>query len=169
VTDSYLVSTRLSVHPSKLKSAVEQWHQSLPAGATARVRCGSRFWLAAKPDEASSDPLELYRVRALLWLFGRPIRVELEFSIWSDTVSQVALRPAKLTWPVCTERYGRRAARVLEDVVTALTSQGAPLVARPCGATPCSVSVGPLRVFSARSATLQRVPSGWQTTPTQGR
>ena len=170
--DSYVVSTKLSVHPSDVHSAVEDWHQSLPAITLGRrsMRAGSRFWLATSPHQRSSDPLELYRIRGLLWMNGRPIRVVLEFSMWSATVSQVALRPAKLTWPVCTERYGRRAARVLEDVATSLISQSAPLVARPCEATPHFVSgFRPLRGFSTRSGVLQRVSAGWQTTPTQGR
>lgn len=168
--DSYVVSKRLGVHPSDVHNAVEGWHERLPEITFGRrtMRVGSRFWLAAKPHEASADPLELYRVRGLLWLFGRPIRVMLEFSIWSDTVSQVAVRPEKLTWPVCTERYGRRAARILEDVVTSVASQGAPLVARPRDATPRLVSgFRPLRGFSARSAVRQRFPLRWPRTLTQ--
>jgi hypothetical protein len=170
--DTYVVWRRLSVHPSDVRSAAEGWHERLPAVlGSGPMRVESRFWLATKgPHEASSDPLELYRVRGVLWMFGRPIRVMLEFSIWSNTVSQVALRPAKLTWPVCTERYGRRAAQVLEDVATSLTSQSAPLVARPCEATPHFVpGFRPLRGFSTGSAVLQSVPARWQTTPTQSR
>lgn len=160
--DSYVVSKRLGVHPSDVRSAVEGWHERLPAATLGRrsIRVGSRFWLAANPHKASSDPLELYRVRGLLWLFGRPIRVMLEFSVWSDTVSEVALRPANLAWPVCTERYGRRAARVLEDVVASVTSQRAPLVAHPRGATPRLVSgFRPLRGLSPSSTRLDPVPS----------
>jgi hypothetical protein len=135
VTDTHFVSTTLSIHPSDVRSTVEEWHQGLPAVTFARrMRCGSRLWLATKSHQVSSDPLELYRVRGLLWMFGRSIRVELEFSIWSYTITQVALRPANLAWPVCTEQYGRRAARILEDVVASVTSQGAPLVTRACGA-----------------------------------
>jgi len=164
VLDSCVVSTKLRVHPSDVHSAVEEWHRSLPAVTLGHrsMRVGSRFWLATAPHQRSSDPLELYRVRGLLWMNCRPIRVMLEFSMWSVTVSQVALRPAKLTWPVCTERYGRRAARVLEYVATSLTSEVALLVARPCEATPHFVSgFRPLRGFSTRSAVLQRVPTRW--------
>jgi len=164
VLDSCVVSTKLRVHPSDVQSAVEEWHQSLPAVTLDRrtMRVGSRFWLATAPHQRSADPLELYRVRGVLWMNCRPIRVMLEFSMWSATVSEVALRPAKLTWPVCTERYGRRAARVLEDVATSLISQSAPLVARPCEATPDFVSgFRSLRGFSTKSAVLQRVPARW--------
>ena len=159
--DTHVVSRRLSVHPSDVRNAVEGWYERLPAVlGSGPMRVESRFWLATKgPHEASSDPLELYRVRGVLWMFGRPIRVTLEFSIWSNAVSQVALRPAKLTWPVCTERYGRRAAQVLEDVAASLISQTAPRIARPCEATPHFVSdLRPLRGFSTGSAVLRARP-----------
>ena len=161
MTNTYFVSTKLNVHPSKLYSAVEKWHQSLPAVTPARrVRFGSRFWLATTRRRASSDPLELYRVRGLLWLYGRPVRVELEFSIWSDTLSQVALRPADLAWPVRTERYRRRARQALEDVVTSVTSQCAPLVARSCASAPRFVpGFRPRRGLSPSSTKFEPVPS----------
>lgn len=113
------VSTRLSMHPLSAQSAVREWHQSLPPVMRARgcVRFESRLWLAAMPEQDNSNPDHLYAVRGTLWLNGRPIRVGLECSMWSDTVSLLALRPASLGWPVQTDRYGRRAAQVLERVV----------------------------------------------------
>ena len=167
MTNTYVVSTRLNVHPSKLNSAVECWYESLPAVAfPRRVRVGSRLWLATTRHQASSDPLELYRVQGVLWLYGRPIRVELEFSIWSDTVSQVALRPANLAWPVRTEQYERRAAQVLDDVVASVTYQSAPLVAQTCVSAPrlvpdfqplsglqCEVGSASARVFTLARST----------------
>jgi hypothetical protein len=65
----------------------------------------------------------LYTVRGVLWMKGRPIRVTLEFSIWSATVSELALRPARFAWPVRTERYVRWAAHVLEDVAGSVTGR----------------------------------------------
>ena len=161
MTNTYFVSTKLNVHPSKLYSAVEKWHQSLPATTPARrVRLGSRFWLATTRHQASSDPFELYRVRGLLWLYGRPVRVELEFSIWSDALSQVALRPANLAWPVCTEQYRRRATQALEDVVASVTSHPEPLVARTCASAPRFVpGFRPLQGLSPSSTRLEPVPS----------
>ena len=162
--ESCVVSTKLRVHPSDVHTAVEEWHQSLPAVTLGRrtMRVASRFWLATAPHQRSADPLELYRVQGLLWMNCRPIRVMLEFSMWSATVSQVALRPAKLTWPVCTERYGRTAARVLKDVASCLASQSAPLVDRPCETTPQFVSgFRPRRSFNTRSAVLRRIPARW--------
>ena len=113
------VSTRLSMHPLSAQCAVREWHQSLPPVVRARgcVRFESRLWLAAMPEQENSDPDQLYAVRGTLWLNGRPIRVGLECSMWSDTVSLLALRPASLAWPVRTDRYGRRATQVLKLVV----------------------------------------------------
>jgi hypothetical protein len=170
VMDSYVVSKRLAVHPSDVRSTVEAWHESLRSVSLGRRlrRFGSGLWLAPKPQAASSsDPFELYRVRGFLWLFGRPIRVMLEFSIWSDAASEVTLRPANLSWPVWTDRFGRKAARVLEAVVASVTSDGA--VARPRGVTPrFAYGFKPLSGFVATPAVHQHVPSLWPTTPTQG-
>jgi hypothetical protein len=125
VIDTSFVSTKLSVHPSSVHTAVGKWHQSLPSVTMAHgcVRFGHRLWLATKCQQASSDPLELYAVRGILWMNGRPIRVKLEFSMWSATVSQLAFTPAHLGWPVRTERYARRAAQFLEDVAGSIAEQ----------------------------------------------
>jgi hypothetical protein len=111
--DTTFVSTRLSVPPSRIHTAIGKWHQSLPSITMARryVRFGHRLWLATESQLASSDPLQLYAVRGILWMNGQPIRVDLEFSKWSATVSELALRPAHLAWPVRTERYACRARR----------------------------------------------------------
>ena len=125
--DTAFVSTRLSLHPSSVPRAFSEWHQSLPPVKRARgcVRFENRFWLAAMPEQGNADPDQLYAVRGILWMNGRPIRVGLECSMWSDTVAQLALRPARLAWPVRTDRYGRRAVQVLEDVVGAVMGTAA--------------------------------------------
>jgi hypothetical protein len=171
VLDTYVVSTRLSAHPSDVRSTVEQWHESLPAVTLTRRfrRVGSRCWLATT-DKGSSDPLELYRLRGIVWMYGRPIRVMLEFSVWSATASQVMLRPAHLAWPVRSERYGRRVAQVLRDVVASVTAQPAPLVANPWRKARCPGSgIRSLRGLSPRSAVFRRIPARTQTTPIHGR
>ena len=125
--DTALVSTRLSVHPSSAPRALREWHESLPPVTRARgfVRFENRLWLAAMPEQKNTDPDQLYAVRGILWMNGRPIRVGLECSMWSDTVSQLALRPAGLAWPVRTDRYGRRAVQALEDAVGAVMGTAA--------------------------------------------
>jgi hypothetical protein len=123
--DTTFVSTRLNVPPSGIHTAIGKWHQSLPSITMARryVRFGPRLWLATESQQASSDPLQLYAVRGILWMNGQPIRVDLELSKWSATVSELALRPAHLAWPVRTERYACRAAQILEDVVGSMAGQ----------------------------------------------
>jgi hypothetical protein len=123
--DTTFVSTRLSVPPSGIHTAIGKWHQSLPPITMARryVRFGHRLWLATESQQPSSDPLQLYAVRGILWMNGQPIRVDLELSKWSATVSEFALRPAHLAWPVRTERYACRAAQILEDVVGSIANR----------------------------------------------
>jgi hypothetical protein len=87
------------------------------------VRFEHRLWLATEAQQTSSDPLQLYAVRGMLWMNGQPIRVDLEFSMWSATASELALRPAHLAWPVRTERYACRAALILENVVASIAGR----------------------------------------------
>jgi hypothetical protein len=143
--DTAFVSTRLNLHPSSAQSALTEWHQSLPPVTRARefVRCENRLWLAALPEQGNSDPNQLYAVRGILWVNGRPIRVGLECSMWSHTVSQLALRPAHLAWPVRNGRYGRRAAQVLEDVVESLMGMAA-IHRAPCQQSQTAVERGAL-------------------------
>ena len=142
--DTAFVSTRLNIHPASIQGALSKWHQSLPPvmRACSCVRFESRLWLAAVPEQGYSDPDQLYAVRGMLWMNGRPIRVGLECSMWSGTVSQLALRPARLAWPVRTDRYGRRAAQVLEDVVGSV--MGAALHRARCQQSQTAMAQGAL-------------------------
>ena len=102
MTYTAFTSRRLQMHPSSVPTVVSEWHRSLPAvTATSRfVQAGPRVWLAKEPEDGDSDPLQIYAVPGILWLWGRPVRVYLEFSIWSRSESQLSLRPAHLGWPV---------------------------------------------------------------------
>jgi hypothetical protein len=122
--DTAFISSRMDMHPASVDTAVAEWHRSLPpvAGARTFVRLGRRLWLATQPQLVSSDPLQLYAVRGILWINGWPIRVILECSMWSATVSQVAIRPAHLSWPVRSGSYWSRAAAVLDDVIGSLAA-----------------------------------------------
>ena len=143
--DTAYVSTRLNIHPSSAQGALREWHQSLPVVMRTRgcVRFESRLWLAAMPEQGSLDPDQLYTVRSTLWMNGLPIRVGLECSMWSDTVSQLAIRPERLAWPVRTDRYGRRAAQVLEDVVESIMRTAA-LHRAPCQQSQIAMARGAL-------------------------
>ena len=116
--DPAFVSTMWGMHPSHAQGAIGEWHQDLPHAMWTRgyVRFGRRLWLATEPRPGSSDPLQLFEVPGVLWL-GRPIPVCLECSIWSATTTELAIRPRHLAWPVGTERYSKRIAKLLEDVM----------------------------------------------------
>ena len=59
-------------------------------------------------------------VRGVLWVKARPIRVSLEFSMWSTSVTEVALRPTGVAWPVGTKAYGDRVVAILDDIIGSL-------------------------------------------------
>ena len=121
--NSAFVSLRMPIHPASVQCQVGKWHQNLSpvVGPSGRVLVGRRLWLAADRRPPNPDRSQLYAVKGLLWMSGRPIRVDLEFSMWSATVTEVGLRPAHLLWPVRTERYGRQAAQLLEEIIGAVT------------------------------------------------
>ena len=116
------ISRRFDIHPSAVPGVVAEWHRGLVPVRAGRnsVLVDRRFRLASEPDRRGPDPLRLYAVRGVLWVTARPIRVSLEFSMWSDDVTQVALRPTGLAWPVGTRAYGDRVGAVLDDVIEAL-------------------------------------------------
>jgi hypothetical protein len=144
---TYVVSTKLNFPPCDAPNVVEKWHRSLrrvtAAGRSIR-RVGGGLLLADTPQHPSCDPLELYRVRGVLWVHGRPTRVTLEFSTWSADACQAALRPARLSWPVQTEHYERRAMGVLEDVVGSVISHHVPVGTRSVVAMPRPAWLPPL-------------------------
>jgi hypothetical protein len=122
MTTTAFTSRRLHMHPASVPTVVTEWHRSLPAvtAVPGFVRLGPRQWLAEEPQVGVSDPLQVYVVPGVLWLWGRPVRVHLEFSMWSNSDSQLSLRPAHLAWPVRTRSYALRAEAVLDAVVHSL-------------------------------------------------
>jgi hypothetical protein len=122
--DTAFISSPMDMHPASVDTEVAEWHRGLPpvAGARKFVHLGRRLWLATQPQVRSSDPLQLYAVRGILWINGWPTRVILECSMWSTTVSQVAIRPTHLSWPVRSRSYWSRATAVLDDVIGSLAA-----------------------------------------------
>jgi hypothetical protein len=136
------VSRRLHMHPSTVPAVVTEWHRSLPsiAGVPGFVRLGPRLWLAREPRDGGPDPLQVYDVSGVLWLWGRPVRVELELSAWSSSGSQLSLRPAHLSWPVRTKHYALRATAGPDGVADALA---APVLRREESRKAASVTIRP--------------------------
>jgi hypothetical protein len=106
------ISKRSSIEPGQAAAAVASWCRSnrhVNAGA-ARLR------LAAAPEPASNDPLQLAEIRGVLWLSGLPVRVRLECRVWSDSEVEFSLRSTSLRWPVGTARFVRAATMLLDLV-----------------------------------------------------
>jgi hypothetical protein len=124
VSDTAFISRRLDIHPAEVACAVADWHRGLPRVRMSRnsVTLDHRLWLASRSEPKSSDPFQLYAVQGILWVKSRPIRMSLEFSMWSLRVAEVALRPTGMAWPVGTKCYADRVTAILDDVITSLVA-----------------------------------------------
>ncbi len=124
--DTAFISRRFDIHPSEVPGAAADWHRGLPPVRVGRnsVQFDHQFRLASEPEQGHPDPLQLYAVRGVLWVKARPIRVSLEFSIWSSSVTEVAMRPSGLAWPVGTKAYWDRVAAILDDIIESVAASG---------------------------------------------
>jgi hypothetical protein len=124
MSTSAYISRRLNLCPTEASAAISAWHRNLSRANNASrfVRLPRGLWLATEPDRSSVDPLRVYAVPGVLWVNGRPLRIELEFTIWSSAACEAAIRPSGLAWPVHTERYARRVTALIEGVVDALVA-----------------------------------------------
>jgi hypothetical protein len=123
MTGSAYISRRLDIDPRELPNIASEWHHRLRSirMAPRSVRLGNGFWLASDAEHGGVDPLMLYEVPGVVWINGRPVLVKLEFSMWSDTLSEIGVRPKGISWPVGTDRYERRVEAAF-DVVSASLS-----------------------------------------------
>jgi hypothetical protein len=87
-----------------------------------RGRPRARLCLAREPEADSLDPLQLFARRGTLWVGLWQVRVHLECTKWSESKSELALRPSSLRWPVGTEAYARAAQAVLQEVAQVLVA-----------------------------------------------
>ena len=116
--ESTYISRRLDIRPGDVADVAARWHRGLrrsqPSSRLVRVSPG--FWLS--PDAA--DSADAYEVRGLMWTWGRPVRVTLEFAGWSRTQSEVGVGPRSPGWPVGSAQYVRRVTTALEGLSRAL-------------------------------------------------
>jgi hypothetical protein len=114
------LSKRLDIRPRNLTEVATRWHRGLERmcwpSRMVRVRYG--FWLASD----ALDSISAYEVRGLVWTFGRPVPVIVEFAEWSKAQSEVGVCPRSLLWPAGTEQYIRRVMAALESVSHTLRS-----------------------------------------------
>jgi hypothetical protein len=129
--ESAYFSRRLDIDPDDLAQAATHWHRTLPSvrWAPRFVRASDSFWLDSNAVVESADRLQRYGARGVLWSGGRPVPVNLEFSIWSETRSEVGVGPRCLSWPVGTDRYVRLVRASLEIISQAVSWSTRRLVA----------------------------------------
>jgi hypothetical protein len=124
VLDSVYISQVFPLGPADAVEATETWYRRLayaPGGR--RLVGGHRLLLRRSFEPTEFDALLLRRIRGTLWVgWWWPVRIELELARYSRFASEIALRPSTLRWPVGIERYGVDAARVVEQVVHAITT-----------------------------------------------
>ncbi len=118
--ESAYLSKRLDIPPGDLAEVAARWHHRLgrTPSFSRRVRVSRSFWLASE----TRDLAEAYVVRGVVWIYGRPVPLIIEFTPWSETQSEVGVCPRALTWPVGTERYVRRVMVALDSVDRGLCS-----------------------------------------------
>jgi hypothetical protein len=76
--------------------------------------------LATDPEPASEDCLQLFEQRGLLLLGGWPVRVRLECTPWSETTSELGIRPTRLGWAVGGRWYSETVSCLLHQLVWSL-------------------------------------------------
>ncbi len=95
------------------------WHQGLrPVGlGKRRLAAATRLRLRGGFEPVGSD---LRQTRGVLWLKGVPVRVELELVAYAHDVTELALHPFNLRWPVGTKRYEQRATEAIDVIGDAM-------------------------------------------------
>lgn len=106
-----------------------------PTGGCATVprmsRVSKGFWL----DPEILESAAACKLRGLVWIYGRPVPVILEFAAWSKAQSELGVCPRSLAWPVGTVGYVRRVLAALETMSNALCSSARTLDV-PCQRAP---------------------------------
>ncbi len=119
MVESAYLSKRLDIPTEELAEVASHWCHGLQrmrrCSRMARVSQG--FWL---DSETLDSAVALKVLRGLVWTYGRPVPVILEFAEWSRTQSELGVSPRGLSWPVGTERYVRRVLLALESMSEAL-------------------------------------------------
>jgi hypothetical protein len=128
MSDTAYISRNLSVCPAEAATLADEWQRRL--GETAKgsrfIRYGNRLWLSSELSPIDGDRLGVRRATGLLWVAGRPRRIEFEMTVWSTTTTTLAIRPRSPKPVVFSLGYAAAAYRALEDVSQSL------LITREC-------------------------------------
>jgi hypothetical protein len=130
--DTAYISKKLPLCPAEAAGITDLWHRSLEETSIGSryVRASRGLWVGAEMSSESSDPYSVRHSAGVLFVLGRPVRIELEIAQWSETETTVAIRPRAGMSILGTERYATAADRALEAVVEALARTKASASAR---------------------------------------
>jgi hypothetical protein len=95
------------------------WHQGLlPIGPGKRRLAGHRRLRLRRGFEPGGS--DLRQSRGVLWVKGVPVKVELELVAYARDVTELALHPFNLRWPVGTKRYEQLATEAIDAIADAM-------------------------------------------------
>lgn len=120
--DTTYVSKTLPLCPTEAAGIADLWHWGLDEISVGSrfVRAVDRLWVGAELSSVSPDPSAIRHTAGILWVCGRPVRVEFEIATWSATATTVAIRPVGRASIASTGRYARAAYRAVERVTQSL-------------------------------------------------
>jgi hypothetical protein len=128
MSDTAYISRNVTVCPAEAASLADEWQRRL--GETAKgsrfIRSADRLWLRTELRPVDSNRLGVRQAQGLLWVGGRPVRIEFELTAWSTTETTVAIRPRGLRPVTGSQRFGAAAGRALDEVIQSL------LITREC-------------------------------------
>ncbi len=120
--DTAYVSKKLPLCPAEAAEVTDRWHRSLnETSVGSRYVRGTRYlWVGRDLSADSPDPDSLRHTPGVLFVLGRPVRVEFEVSQWSATETTLAIRPRAGASIIRTDRYAAAALRALDGVAEAM-------------------------------------------------
>jgi len=131
--DTAYVSKKLPLCPAEASEVTDRWHRSLnETSVGSRYVRGTRYlWVGRDLSADSPDPVSLRHTPGVLFVLGRPVRVEFEVSQWSATETTLSIRPRAGASIIRTDRYATAALRALDGVAEAMaqTESVAPALA----------------------------------------
>lgn len=132
MSDTAYTSKKLPLCPAEAGGITDLWHHGLEETSIGSryVRAGRGLWLGAEMSTESPDPYSVRHSPGVLFVLGRPVRIEFEIAQWSETETTVAIRPRAGMSILRTDRYAAAADRALEAVVEALGQTKASATAR---------------------------------------
>jgi hypothetical protein len=134
MVESAYLSRRLDIRPDQMVEVASRWsrglaHRRRPFG---RVCVRKGFWL----DPETRDSASTLKMHGVVWAYGRPVPVILEFTAWSKTKSEVGVCPRTLAWPVGTAGYVRVVLLALGSMSEALCAWAHAVVSIPPAPVP---------------------------------